>query len=169
MRLMTYGREVLQEEKRLHNRRKRQNHDNSQRSQRAANARRARRAVEDGQYRKAIQALASDGLALPTVEAVQAEAIRTLVPLQVGVGISAGCEAIVHSVSCVAEGSNISPDDRWTLLLDFSNAFNSVDRGVMFKEMRARIPLMSAWMESYYGSQPILRLRVVVECSRGIL
>ena len=61
---------MLQEEKRLHNRRKRQNNDNSQRSQRAANARRARRAVEDGQYRKAIQALASDGLALPTVEVV---------------------------------------------------------------------------------------------------
>ena len=279
--------EVLQEEKRLHNRRKRQNNDNSQRSQRAANARWARRAVEDGQYRKAIQALASDGLALPTVEvvdemlskhpqvtppsipadsvppptqvaevdivralksfpagtapgpsslranhikeavfcpspdranyalrglvrvvnllcaghapsevvpylcgatlfackkkgggvrpiavgevlrrltskcisrAVQAEAIRTLIPLQVGVGISAGCEAIVHSVTCVVEGSNISPDDRWTLLLDFSNAFNSVDRGAMFKEMRARIPSMSAWMESCYGSQPILRL-----------
>ena len=63
--------------------------------------------------------------------AVQAEAIRTLVPLQVGVGISAGCEAIVHSVTCVVEGSNISPDDCWTLLLDFSNAFNSVDRGAM--------------------------------------
>ena len=241
--------EVLQEEKRLHNRRKRQNNDNSQRSQRAANARRARHAVGDDQYRKAIQALASDVLALPTVEvvdemlskhpqvtppsipadsvpppaqiaevdivralksfpagtapgpsslranhikeavfcpspdranyalrslvrvvnllcavhapsevvpylcgatlfackkkrggvrpiavgevlrrltskcisrAVQAEAIRTLVPLQVGVGISAGCEAIVHSVTCVVEESNISPDDRWTLLLMLS-------------------------------------------------
>ena len=36
------------------------------------NARRACRAVEDGQYRKAIQALASGGLALPTVKVVVA-------------------------------------------------------------------------------------------------
>ena len=88
-----------------------------------------------------------------------------------GVGISAGCEAIVHSVPCVIEGSNISPDDRWTLLLDFSNAFNSVDRGAMFKEMRARIPSMSAWItvpspSFTWGTDPF---SVVVGCSRGIL
>ena len=35
----------------------------SDESVRSANARRARRAVEDGQYRKAIQSLSSDGIA----------------------------------------------------------------------------------------------------------
>ncbi len=36
--------------------------------------------------------------------------------------------------------------------------FNSVNREAMFKEVRARIPSMAAWMESCYGAQPILRL-----------
>ncbi len=44
-------------------------------SLRQANARRARRAMEDGQYKKAAQALISDGLALPTAE-VLAEMIN---------------------------------------------------------------------------------------------
>ena len=35
--------------------------------------------------------------------AVWAEATGVLSPLQVGVGVSAGCEAIVHSDSCVLE------------------------------------------------------------------
>ena len=57
--------------------------------------------------------------------AVWADAIRILSPLQVGVGLSVGCEAIVHSVTSVQEDISVPPDDRCTLLVDFSNAFNS--------------------------------------------
>ena len=89
---------------------------------------------------------------------VQAEAFSVLTPLQVGVGVLVGCEAIVHAVAHVQEDANISPEERWTLLLDFSNAFNSVDRGSMFREVRNRIPPMAAWMESCYMAQPILHL-----------
>ena len=42
--------------------------------------------------------------------------------------------------------------------LTFSNAFNNVDWGSMFKEIRARIPSLAAWMECCYGSQPLLYL-----------
>ena len=42
----------------------------------------------------------------------------------------------------------------WT----FSNAFNSVNRAVMFHEVRSRIPSIAPWMECSYGSQPILLL-----------
>ena len=68
---------------------------------------------------------------------MQADAVRILAPLQVGVGILVGCEAIVHSVSSVLEDRNISPDDRCILLVDFSNAFNLVNREYMFREVRA--------------------------------
>ena len=44
------------------------------------------------------------------------------------------------------------------LLLDFSNAFNSICRGKMFEEIRARIPSMAAWLECCYGSQTLLHL-----------
>ena len=89
---------------------------------------------------------------------VQAEAFCVLTPLQVGVGVPVGCEAIVHAVAHVQEDTNIHPEERWTLLLDFSNAFNSVDRGSMFREVRDRIPSMAAWIESCYMAQPFLRL-----------
>ena len=45
---------------------------------------------------------------------------------------------------------------RCFLLVDISNAFNSIDRKCMFVEARSRILSMSAWLECYYGIQPIL-------------
>ena len=81
-----------------------------------------------------------------------------LPPLQLGVGIPAGCKAIVHAVSNMLADTAVLPTDHITLLVDFSNAFNLVDRGIMFREIRQRIPYMAAWMESCYGSQPILYL-----------
>ena len=89
-------------------------------------------------------------------QGVQAEAFCVLTPLQVSVGVPVGCEAIVHAVTHVLEVANIHPEERWTLLLDFSNAFNIVDRGSMFREVRDRIPSMAAWMESCYMAQPFL-------------
>ena len=59
-----------------------------------------------------------------------------------GVGVPAGCEAIVHAVANVLEDSSIPPENRFTLLVDFSNAFNMVEQGAMFQEARARIPSM---------------------------
>ena len=60
-------------------------------------------------------------------KSVRLDAINLLSPLQVGVGIPVGCEAIIHSVMQVQDDAAIPPDERWSLLLDFSNAFNSVD------------------------------------------
>ena len=90
--------------------------------------------------------------------AVKKAAYRTLTPLQLGVGVKCGCEAIVHSVSRTLKDYNTPPEDCWVLLLDFSNAFNSVSRNQMIKEVRACIPSIAAWMESCYGVQPILHL-----------
>ena len=88
--------------------------------------------------------------------AVQPEAISILSPLQVGVGIPVGCESIVHSVSSLLADPAISPGRKSCLFVDFSNAFNSVDREAMFQEVRSRIPSISAWVEFSYGSQPFL-------------
>ena len=61
-------------------------------------------------------------------------------------------------MSSVLVDSIILPADRIILLVDFSNAFNMIDRGVMFREIWSRIPSIAAWMESCYGQQPILHL-----------
>ena len=72
----------------------------------------------------------------------------------------------MHAVARVQEDVDIPPEERWILLLDFSNAFNRIDRGSMFQEVRARIPSVAAWLESCYGAQPILRLgeRTILSC-----
>lgn len=53
---------------------------------------------------------------------VQHIAFDMLTPLQLGVGVKAGCEAIIHTVNSIIEDHSIPPCERWTLMLDFSNA-----------------------------------------------
>ena len=88
--------------------------------------------------------------------ATRQEAFNSLASLQQGVSVRGGCEAIIHSVSQLM--SSETPEHCWTLLLDFSNAFNSINRESMFVEVRRRIPSLSAWMEFCYSSQPLLYL-----------
>ena len=49
-------------------------------------------------------------------KAIRSEAFEALTPLQLGVGVSVGCESIVHAVNCVLEDSSIKPEEKWTLL-----------------------------------------------------
>ena len=87
---------------------------------------------------------------------VRSEVYSVLTPLQLGVCVKGGCEAIIHATSHLM--SSFPTDQRWTLLLDFSNTFNSVDPEAMFAEFREHIPSLSAWMESCYSCQPHLLL-----------
>ena len=73
-----------------------------------------------------------------------------------------GCEAIVHAMRCVQDDTNIPPRSKWSLLLDFSNAFNCIDRTGMFKEVRAQIPSMAAWMECCYGTHSLYYTLVTI-------
>ena len=95
------------------------------------------------------------------------EAVQVLSPHQLGVGVKSGCEAIVHSASRILEDPNYDPNDCWTLLIDFSNAFNTIDRSSMFQEIRARIPSLSSWLECCYGGRPHLHLedKYISSCS----
>ena len=67
-----------------------------------------------------------------------------------------GCKAIIHATSHLM--STASPNHQWTLLVDFSNAFNGISREAMFTEMRRHIPSLSAWTEACYTCQPVLYL-----------
>ena len=96
---------------------------------------------------------------------VRRAAVSILAPLQLGVGVRGGCEAIVHAASQAM--SSVDDDWCWTLLLDFSNAFNSINREAMFVEFRRRLPGLSAWIEYCYSGQPLLHLGkdVIHSCS----
>ena len=89
--------------------------------------------------------------------ASRSSAISSLIPLQLGVGVKGGCEAIIHTTSHLLSSSD-DPDQCWCLFLDFSNTFNCISREFMFAEVRQRIPQLAAWMESCYSCQPLLHL-----------
>ena len=90
-------------------------------------------------------------------------AFSSLAPLQLGVCVRGGCEVIIHSASQLMLST--PPVQRWFLLLDFQNTFNSINRESMFEEIRRRIPSLSAWMEACYSSQPLLHLGLDSICS----
>lgn len=89
---------------------------------------------------------------------VRDDAVRILSPHQLGVGVRAGCEAIVHTVSSTLQDPHILDDARWCLLVDFQNAFISINRSSMFQQIHHHLTGLSAWMGCRYGSQAILHL-----------
>ena len=95
------------------------------------------------------------------------DAVSRFYSLQLGVGISGGCEAIVHTVNNLM--TSLPDNKRLTLELDFSNAFNQSSREAMFAEFRQHLPGLSAWMESCYTCQPILHLgeATILSCCGG--
>ena len=78
-------------------------------------------------------------------------------PLQVGVGVKGGVEAVVHAIRFLVDDTPIPADSKWVLQLDFANAFNTIAREKVFKEVRTHFPQLSLWVESCYGSQAFLR------------
>ncbi|XP_052627549.1 uncharacterized protein LOC128134140 [Lactuca sativa] len=69
---------------------------------------------------------------------------------QFGVGVSGGAEAILHSANRLL---NERHDDKSLsmLTIDFSNAFNLVDRSALLHEVRLRCPSISLWVDFLYG------------------
>ena len=84
------------------------------------------------------------------------KAARLLAPLQVGVGVPGGCDAVVHTVRAIVEDPNIPADTRSVLQVDLINAFHSVDRATAYKEIRELFPEVAKWLKSTYGTQPEL-------------
>ena len=86
---------------------------------------------------------------------VKEEASIYLDPLQVGVGMKNGADAVIHSVQrLVAE--NQHKKDYGMLKVDFSNAFNILAREKMILEVKENFPILSPWIEFCYGNQPLL-------------
>ncbi|XP_026459245.1 uncharacterized protein LOC113359892 [Papaver somniferum] len=69
---------------------------------------------------------------------------------QFGVGVSGGAEAILHDVNMFVNKHHMN--DKLTMLtVDFTNAFNLVDRTTMLFEVRKSCPSISPWVEYLYG------------------
>jgi hypothetical protein len=82
---------------------------------------------------------------------VKSEARDWLSPLQVGVAVPLGAEAVVHSSRHWVHANRHDPDKVF-LKLDFVNAFNTIDRAALLREVRLRLPAVAAWAEWCYST-----------------
>ena len=89
------------------------------------------------------------------VRSVVNEVSEYLSPLQVGVGVSNGIESILHGLNTLIEEPSF-PVSGIIGAVDFENAFNQVNRQVIFDEVHLRFPKISAWVEYCYGSAAVL-------------
>ena len=82
---------------------------------------------------------------------VAKEAEAYLMPHQFGVGVRGGCEAVVHATRQTLSDNSLQEEEKWTLLIDFSNGFNMGDREAMLAEVREHFPQLYPWVASCYS------------------
>ena len=75
---------------------------------------------------------------------VLSDASKLLVPHQVGVGVPPACESVIHSVRDFIKANN-HRDDMAMLKIDFTNAFNLVDRQTFINEVKMILPSIYNW------------------------
>ena len=79
---------------------------------------------------------------------------KYLFPIQLGVGVKQGCEAVVH-----ATRSHLSINIgkiKILLKIDFRNAFNSIERDVMLSEVKQTIPSLYPYLWQCYRNSSLL-------------
>ncbi len=76
-------------------------------------------------------------------------------PLQVGVSVQNGAEAIVHRVSDLVTTFG-SDDTKAMVKIDFRNAFNAVSWDCIFEAVKNHFPALLPWVHFCYSGSPFL-------------
>jgi hypothetical protein len=79
----------------------------------------------------------------------QAEVVQRLLPCQVGVGVPNAAELVAHAVRAWAE---LAKEDESLILVDFENAYNSLDRQKMLQAISEESPLFLPYANFCYGA-----------------
>ena len=96
----------------------------------------------------------------------QAAAVEYLAPLQLGVGIPGATECIIHRVKEWMHSG--VPADHALVLLDFSNAFNTLDRSAMLRAIALRCPHFLPYARFCYEQPtPLFRASGHIESRKG--
>ena len=74
-------------------------------------------------------------------------------PVQLGFGVPRATEAAVHAARCFV--SNLQ-SGQGLLKLDFSNAFNTLDRNAMLESVRQELPELYPFVFMCYGNASLL-------------
>jgi hypothetical protein len=79
---------------------------------------------------------------------VAQKAAEHLAPLNLAVGVAGGCEQIIKGVTMLLQSG--AQRDAAVLCLDFANAFNSVSRVHLLRELEAHFPELVPYFECFY-------------------
>lgn len=103
------------------------------------------------------------------LRAVMADISELLAPMQCGIGIPNAVEAILIGFNDLFNGQiaqarrvydpgwgEVLSPNLYALLLDFTNAFNSVNRNVIFSEVQKWCPKILGWVQYTYGQAAYL-------------
>ena len=95
---------------------------------------------------------------------------QELAPVQLGVGVSQGCEAAVHAVREYARVLSGMEDSSYVLVkVDVKNAFNSLRRDVLLNRIAERCPELHPMASHAYSTQtPLFFGESVIPSLRGV-
>ena len=93
---------------------------------------------------------------------------QLLEPRQLGGGTRAGAEVVVRAVNAVVTEHGHDPTLAM-LKIDFENAFNSIDRSTLLKELDTEMPQLSPWARWCYEDDSHLWFeQVLIDSSEGV-
>ena len=99
----------------------------------------------------------------------KSEAIELFDSLQLGVGISGGAEAIIHSSEITYDNIVSAQKDEGVLQIDFQNAFNSVKRSHLLKATYEFIPGIAAFTNFCYCQHtPLFHNNAIIQSESSI-
>ena len=103
------------------------------------------------------------------VKEAKSEAIELFDSIQLGVGVSAGAEAIIHSAKITYEKILNADFKKGVLQIDFRNALNSVKRSHLLQAACDFIPVIAAFTNfSYSQHVPILYNNASLQIESGV-
>ena len=102
------------------------------------------------------------------MDLVGKDASELLCPHQVGVGISGGAEALIHTCRSW-QATNKGDATKALVQVDIRNAFNCLFRTHIRKKTRSRLPALTPWVDYCYAVDSRLHFGPhVLESRRGI-
>ena len=99
-------------------------------------------------------------------DSIKGQLPECFVPHQFGVGLPGGGEDVVHGIRVM----RVLRPGRVLLSVDFTNAFNSVQRSAIARRVHKYFPELSGWFDQCYGSESLLLVpgRDPILSTRGV-
>ena len=100
-------------------------------------------------------------LCVANVHVSSLQYLKYLQPLQLGVGVKGGTEAVLHSFNRIIRQENMEDESTKVLaLIDFENAFNGIFRQVILDIVLHKFPSIYPWVAFCYSvSSPLFVFR----------